>query len=138
MGKEAGQRLAWNEGQPPRQRKKMMASAAGEDVVLAKIEDGMAALADGLNQTLVSQCLLVVSRDSLRKNQEEEQVKKLGSRMKTSRLLPLRVREKVKTIKTSGSTDSSTNTMKCPTPFLTLFSSLLPPFWLFCASFYNM
>ena len=82
-----------------------MASAAGEDVVLAKIEDGMAALAAGLNQALLSQCLLVVLRDSLRKNQEEEQIKKLGSRMKMSRLLPLLVREKVKTIKKSGSTD---------------------------------
>ena len=32
----------------------------------------MDALATGLNQALVSQCSLVVLRDSLRKNQEEE------------------------------------------------------------------
>ena len=41
----------------------MMASAAGEGVVLAGIEDGMAASAAGPNQALVSQCLLVVLRD---------------------------------------------------------------------------
>ena len=56
----------WNEGQPPRQGKKMKASAAGEGVVLAKIGDGMAALAGGPNKALVSQCLLVVLRDNSR------------------------------------------------------------------------
>ena len=54
----------WNEGQPPRKGKKMKASAAGEGVVLAKIKDGMAASAAGPNQALVSQCSLVVLRDT--------------------------------------------------------------------------
>ena len=79
----------------------MKASAAGEGVVLAEIGDGMAALAAGPNQALVSQCSLVVLQDSLRKNQEEEQIKKfpkmetplVGGRMKMSWLLPPRVRE---------------------------------------------
>ena len=41
----------------------MMASAAGEGVVLAKIKDGMAASAAGPNQALISQYPLVVLRD---------------------------------------------------------------------------
>ena len=53
-------------------------AAAGRAVISAEE-------ASGLNQALVSQCLLVVLRDSVQKNQEEEQEKNLAEELKAGR-----------------------------------------------------